>query len=320
MTESVEYSKIPTTRKTTPLRWFLSTGWRHLIGVFLILYAVFPILYILSTSLIGSANIENTDALFSSITFNNYWALLDFSGKTMASVTADSAGANALSYNDNPFDLWYLNTVVIGVTTSVGSVFLSALAAYAFSRLRFKGRRAGLLSLLLIQMYPSLLGLVGIYTILTVVGNVFPPLGLDSSLGLIMVYMGGSLGAGTYLMYGFFNTVPKEIDEAAKIDGATHTQIYYGIIMPLVAPILAVNVLLSYIGVTSDFVLASIVLSKPESQTLAVGLQAFIGDPYTKNWSLFTAGAVLAAIPIMGLFLYLQKHIISGLTGGAVKG
>ena len=317
---TTDYSTIPTKRATTPLRWFLSTGWRHLIGLFLILYAVFPILYILSTSMIGSANIENTAGLFENVTFNNYWALLDFSGKTMAQVTADTSGATGMSYADNPFDLWYLNTIVIGITTSVGSVFLSALAAYAFSRLRFKGRRGGLLTLLLIQMYPSLLGLVGIYTILSAVGRVFPVLGLDSSLGLIMVYMGGSLGSGTYLMYGFFNTVPKEIDEAAKIDGATHTQIYYGIIMPLVAPILAVNVLLSYIGVTSDFVLASIVLTKPQSQTLAVGLQAFISDPYSKNWSLFTAGAVLAAIPIMGLFLYLQKHIISGLTGGAVKG
>jgi len=319
MTATTDYSLIPTKRATTPLRWFLSTGWRHLIGLFLILYAIFPILYILSTSLIGSADIQNTSALFSNVTFDNYWALLDFSGKTMESVTSVN-GAAGMVYSDNPFDLWYINTIVIGITTSVGSVFLSALAAYAFSRLRFKGRREGLLTLLLIQMYPSILGLVGIYTILSAVGRVFPLLGLDSSLGLIMVYMGGSLGAGTYLMYGFFNTVPKEIDEAAKIDGATHTQIYYGIIMPLVAPILAVNVLLSYIGVTSDFVLASIVLTKPQSQTLAVGLQAFISDPYSKNWSLFTAGAVLAAIPIMGLFLYLQKHIISGLTGGAVKG
>jgi arabinogalactan oligomer/maltooligosaccharide transport system permease protein len=319
MTTTTDYKLIPKSRATTPLRWFLSTGWRHLIGLFLIVYAIFPIVYILSTSLIGSADIENTSALFSSITFDNYWALLVFSCDTMMRVTSD-AGATGMVYADNPFDIWYVNTILIGVTTSIGSVFLSALAAYAFSRLRFKGRRGGLLSLMLIQMYPSLLGLVGIYTILSAVGRVFPILGLDSSLGLIMVYMGGSLGAGTYLMYGFFNTVPKEIDEAAKIDGATHTQIYYGIIMPLVAPILAVNVLLSYIGTTSDFVLASIVLTKPESQTLAVGLQSFIADPYSKNWSLFTAGAVLAAIPIMGLFLYLQKHIISGLTGGAVKG
>ncbi len=320
MTATTDYSLIPTKRATTPLRWFLSTGWRHIIGLFLILYAVFPILYILSTSMIGSADIQNTSALFSNVTFDNYWALLDFSGKTMLRVTADSSGAAGMVYSDNPFDLWYINTIIIGLTTSIGSVFLSALAAYAFSRLRFKGRRGGLLSLLLIQMYPSILGLVGIYTILSAVGRVFPVLGLDSSLGLIMVYMGGSLGTGTYLMYGFFNTVPQEIDEAAKLDGATHTQIYYGIIIPLVAPILAVNVLLSYIGTTSDFVLASIVLTKPQSQTLAVGLQAFISDPYSKNWSLFTAGAVLAAIPIMGLFLYLQKHIISGLTGGAVKG
>jgi arabinogalactan oligomer/maltooligosaccharide transport system permease protein len=114
--------------------------------------------------------------------------------------------------------------------------------------------------------------------------------------------------------------VPKELDEAAKIDGATHTQIFYGIILRLVAPVLAVQMLLSYIGITSDFVLASVVLSKPESLTLAVGLQQFISDPFSRDWSMFTAGAVLAAIPVVALFMYLQRYIVSGLLGGAVKG
>jgi arabinogalactan oligomer/maltooligosaccharide transport system permease protein len=121
-------------------------------------------------------------------------------------------------------------------------------------------------------------------------------------------------------MYGFFNTVPKEIDEAATIDGASHARIFFTIILRLVAPILAVQMLLSYIGVTSDFVLASILLTDPNQLTLATGLQQFISDPYSKDWSMFAAGAVLSAIPSLVLFLFLQKYITSGLTGGAVKG
>ncbi len=287
-------------RRQTPLRWFLATGWRHIVGMAIVLYAIFPILYIISTSLYPNNSIDGNNTLFAAISFENY--------------------VNLFQDTARPFATWYFNTVYIGLATSIGSVFISALAAYAFSCLRFRGRRGGLLSLILIQMFPSLLGLVAIYGMLIEIGKIFPAFGLDSQLGLIMIYMGGSLGGGTYLMYGFFNTVPKELDEAAKLDGATHTQIYFGIILRLVAPVLAVQMLLSYIGITSDYVLASVVLSKPESLTLAVGLQQFISDPFSRDWSMFTAGAVLSAIPVVALFMYLQRYIVSGLLGGAVKG
>lgn len=282
------------------VRWFLRTGWRHLLGLVVCVYAVFPILYILSTSLYPNNDINNTTALFQEFSPQNYIDL--FAQET------------------RPFARWYTNTVYIGLVTSIGSVFLSALAAYAFSRLRFKGRRAGLLSLILMQMFPSILGLVAIFGLLSDIGQVFPIIGLNSQLGLILAYMGGALGAGTYLMYGFFNTVPKEIDEAATIDGASHARIFFSIILRLVAPVLAVQMLLSYIGVTSDYVLASILLSDPNQLTLATGLQQFINDPYSKDWSMFAAGAVLSALPSLVLFLFLQKYITSGLTGGAVKG
>jgi arabinogalactan oligomer/maltooligosaccharide transport system permease protein len=169
-------------------------------------------------------------------------------------------------------------------------------------------------------MFPSVLGLVAIYAILSELYKYVPALGLNSPWGLILVYLGGSLGGGTYLMYGFFNTVPKEIDEAAKIDGATHTQIYFQIILRLVSPILAVQMLLSFIGISSDFILASIVMNKPDQYTLAVGLGLFIDQPYSKNWAMFCAGAIVAATPIVVLFMSLQRYITPGLTGGAVKG
>ncbi|MCX6485201.1 MAG: sugar ABC transporter permease [Rhodoluna sp.] len=289
-------------RRRGPVKWLLTTGWRHLLGLVIVVYTIFPILYILSTSLYPNNDINDTTTLFAAISWDNYDALL-----------ANEDG-------NRPFIAWYINTVIIGVLTSIGSVFLSALAAYSFSRLRFKGRRGGLMSLILMQMFPSILGLVAIFSLMSDIGEVFPQLGLNSQLGLVMVYMGGALGGGTYLMYGFFNTVPKEIDEAAKIDGASHARIFFTITLRLVAPVLAVQMLLSYIGVTSDYVLASILLSDPEKLTLATGLQSLINDPYSKDWSMFTAGAILAALPTVILFLFLQKFITSGLTAGATKG
>ena len=291
-------SKLTNERKLTFGQWAKQKGWRHAIGIVVVVYAMFPIVYVISGSFADATQFTST--LFTSFTLDNYRDL----------------------FNDpfRPYANWFVNTLFISGAAAIGSVFLSALAAYAFSRLRFTGRRAGLLTLILVQMFPQLLALVAIYALLVEIGNVFPFLGIGSQLALIMVYLGGALGANTYLMYGFFNTIPKELDEAAKIDGATHTQIFYGIILRLAAPILAVIGLLAFIGTSSDFILANIILTDPESRTLAVGLYMYVSTQFGQNWTVFAAGAVIAAIPIVALFLYLQKYIVSGLTGGAVKG
>ena len=186
------------------------------------------------------------------------------------------------------------------------------MAAYAFSRMRFRGRRIGLLALILIQMFPQFLAVVALFLLLSAIGDVVPALGLGTQLGLIFVYLGGALGVNTYLMYGFFSTVPISIDEAAKIDGASHAQIFFGIILRLVAPILAVVGLLSFIATTGEYVLASIMLTDPTRQTLAVGLYSFVSQALSNNWSIFAAGAVLAAVPVMIVFLLLQKYIVGG--------
>lgn len=288
-------------RRRSPLKWAMTTGWKHLVGLVLVVYSIFPILYVISVSVTPNGRVEDSNALFAN----------GFSPDAYIALFNDP---------DRPFARWFANSIVIGLITAFLSVFICSLAAYAFSRLRFKGRRSGLMSLILIQMYPSLLGLVAIYGILSQIGRVFPPLGLDSLAGLIMVYLGGSLGGGTYLMYGFFNTVPKEIDEAAALDGASHSRIFFTIILRLVSPILAVQMLLTFIGIISDYVLPSILMSRPENLTFAVGLQMFISDPYTKDWTTFCAGAVLVATPVVALFMYLQRYIVSGLLGGAVKG
>ncbi len=281
------------------IRWFMQVGWKHILALVVIAYATFPLVYILSTSLTDMGGIENF-TLFGQFYTKNYTDLL--------------------TSPDYPFVTWMKNTIILAGCTAVISVFISALAAFAFSRLRFKGRRPGLLALILIQMFPSILGLTAVYGILSKLTDYVPAIGLGTKAGLILVYLGGSLGGGTYLMYGFFNTVPKELDEAAKIDGATHTQIYFKIILRLVAPVLAVMALLSFIGTFGDYVLASIVFDTSDQYTVAVGLNLLLADPWSKNWAMFAAGAVMSSLPIVVLFVSLQKYITNGLTGGAVKG
>lgn len=134
-----------------------------------------------------------------------------------------------------------------------------------------------------------------------------------------MVYLGGALGVNTFLMYGFFNTIPKELDEAARIDGASHAQVFWVIVLRLVAPILAVVGLLSFIASFSDFLLAKLILQSESHWTLAVGLYQWVSDQLSANWGIFAAGAVISAIPVVALFLFLQKYIVSGLTAGSVK-
>ncbi|WP_062212242.1 sugar ABC transporter permease [Demequina oxidasica] len=280
-------------------RWFRDTGWRHIVAVVLSLFALFPLAYIVSTSLKPFGTLTGSNQLFQEASFASYTRLL--------------------SSSQYPFKGWFINSLVVGLTTAVLAVFLGALAAYAFSRMRFKGRRTGLLTIVLVQMFPQLLAVVAIFLLLTKIGDIFPAIGLNTHAGLIMVYLGGALGVNTYLMYGFFNTVPKEIDEAAKIDGAGHARVFFSIILRLVAPILAVVGLLSFIASMNDYVIASVILVDTDQQTLAVGLFRMVSNPNYADWSQFAAGAVMAAIPVVILFLFLQRYIVSGLTAGAVK-
>lgn len=280
-------------------RWFRDTGWRHIVGAVMVIFSVFPLLYVLSASLNPRGTLTGSNKLFSAIGLDAYGRLL--------------------SDPSQPFAAWFGNTILIASITAVATVFLGALAAYSFSRMRFTGRRFGLMTIVLIQMFPQLLAVVAIFLLMSTISDWFPAIGLNTHIGLIMVYMGGALGVNTYLMYGFFNTVPSDIDEAAKIDGAGHARIFFSIILRLVAPILAVVGLLSFITTTNEFVVASILLIEPEKQTLAVGLYKLVSNPNYADWSAFSAGAIMAALPVMALFLFLQKYIVGGLTAGAVK-
>jgi len=280
-------------------KYFRETGWRHIVGVVVAIFCVFPLLYVISASFNPGGTLLTANSLFGNLSLESYTRL--FTNPRL------------------PYAAWFMNTLVIGVVTAIGTVFLGALAAYSFSRMRFTGRRFGLTTILIVQMFPQMLAMVALFLLMVQISDIFPALGLNTHIGLIMIYLGGALGVNTYLMYGFFNTVPSSIDEAAKIDGAGHARIFFTIILRLVAPILAVVGLLSFIGTFGEFVLASIILIDPEKQTIAVGLYKFISDEFSKNWSIFAAGAVLAAILPVALFLALQRFIVGGLTAGSVK-
>jgi len=278
-------------------RWIAEVGWRHVVGVIAVVYAGFPLVYVISAALSENGTLTGSNRLFGAVSTVNFSDL-----------------------GDTYFWTWMGNSLVIAITTGIGTVLMGAAAAYAFSRFRFSGRRLGLTSLLIIQMFPQILAFVAIFLLLLGLGNVVPALGLNSKIALICVYLGGSLGVNTFLMYGFFNTVPRELDEAAKIDGATHTQIYWTIILRLVSPILAVVGLLSFISTFGEFIIARIILQSESNWTVAVGLYGWVSSLLDANWGLFTAGAVIAAIPVLALFLFLQKYIVGGLTAGSVKG
>lgn len=281
----------------TGLRWWREVGWRHVIGIVMIAICVLPLLYVISASLNPNGTLTGSNKLFRTFSLTNY---------------------SELASTD--FAKWGANSLVICTVTALGTVFMGAAAAYAFSRFRFSGRRASLTALLLIQMFPQMLAFVAIFLLLLSVGTVFPALGLNSQLGLIAVYLGGALGVNTFLMYGFFNTVPRELDEAAKIDGASHAQIFFTIILRLVAPILAVVGLLSFVSAYGEFVVAKVVLQRVENYTLAVGLYVWASDERNAPWGLFAAAAVLSAIPVVLLFQFLQRYIVGGLFAGSVKG
>lgn len=219
-----------------------------------------------------------------------------------------------------PFARWVLNSVVIASINSILAVLITALSAYSFSRFRFRGRQALLVTILLVQVFPNLLALVAIFLMLQQIGTYIPFLGLNTMGGLILVYLGGAMGINIWLMKGFFDSIPRDIDESALVDGANHWQTYWLLIFPLVRPILIVVGILSFVGTFNEFVLARVMIRDPQYFTLMVGLWQFVADTFGQNWGIFAAGSLIGALPTLIIYLLLQDQIVGGLTQGAVKG
>ncbi|CCH72076.1 arabinogalactan oligomer permease [Nostocoides australiense Ben110] len=277
-----------------------STWWRHLLGVLALIWALFPIVFLVSAALNPAGSLQTSSLIPKEMSMGNFDTLFNDASR--------------------PYTSWYKNSMIISLVGSLGSVFIGACAAYAFSRLRFAGRRPGLLALLLLQMFPAMLTFPALYLTFAKLGDIIPALGLNSIWALILAYLGGAMGANVWLLKGYFDTIPKELDEAAKVDGASHARIFFTMTLRLVMPILVTVFMLSFVGLFSEFLLASIFLQDVDSQTLGVGLYSMsIGNEKNRLFGQFAAGALLASLPVVLLYLGFQKFLIGGMTQGSVK-
>ena len=224
-----------------------------------------------------------------------------------------SAGDSFFLFRDTEFTMWMLNSLKFCFIVAIIQLILTALAAYAFSRIRFTGRKYGLMALLVLQVFPNSMAVAGYYILIYKFGLV------DSGIALIFVLSGGS-AYNIWLLKSYIDGLPKELDEAAMVDGATQFEVFYKIIIPLARPQMAVIFLFSFIATYSEYVITSIFLQTPGNMTLALGLQTFISDQFAAHWTLFSAAAVISSIPILILFMFLQRFIQSGLVAGGVKG
>ena len=281
-------------------KWFRMYGWRHLVGLVFVTISLYPILFVLTNSFADFPNLANSKLIPDGFTFKHY---------------------RSLSESDLiPYFRWLFNTYKIAGIAGFLNVLLGTFAAFAFARLQFKGRRVGLITLVLIQMFPAFLAFVAIYLLFFQIGDVAPFIGLGTHFGLIMVYLGGSIGFNSWLIKGFMDTIPMSLDEAAKVDGATDSQIFFRIVAPLARPILVVLFVISFIGIYSDYILAAIFLKDTNLYTVALGINIVFMDDFSNEWGSIAAASVIAATPIAVLFIFFQKQITGGLTAGSIKG
>ncbi len=290
-------------RASTPRwqRYIIDIGWRHVVLGLFSLFALFPFLFVLSASLNKTDTLSEQSLIPRDPSLTHYRYL--FTHRREA-----------------PFPWWLFNTVFVGIIAAALTVLLAALASYPISRMRFKGRKVGLMALLLSNMFPTMLLATAIYLLVLDLGQVNKGLGVGTKLALILVYLGGALGGNVWLMKSFFDTLPVELDESAKVDGGSHSLIFFKIILPLAKPILATIFFFSFIASFNEYVIASILLrGDPENFTLAYGLQQFVSGR-DSHWGPFAAGAIMAGVPILIVFRLVQRFLVSGLTSGAVKG
>ncbi len=271
---------------------------RMIIAIVMILFALFPVAWAISASINPTGNLASQTLIPANAGLDNYRKLFD----------------------NYPFAVWMWNSMKVSVTVTLLSVLITTTTAFGFSRFRFSGRGTLLKSILLIQVFPAILAMVAIFALIQQLGTVIPFMGLNTLTGIGFIYLGGAMGINIWLMKGFFDTVPMDIDESAMVDGATHWQTFWMLIFPLVRPVVIVVGLLTFISVYGEFLLARILLTSSDKFTAMLGLYQMQANQFSTNWGVFCAGAILAAIPIVILYLFLQDYIVGGLTAGAVKG
>jgi maltose/maltodextrin transport system permease protein len=288
-----------------------SQRWRvigaHAFLIALIVVTLFPLAAVVSISL-RPGNFAQGSLIPREISFEHWLLALGFSYKTPDGVVVNPPF---------PVLLWLWNSVKVATIASALIVTISTTAAYAFARLRFKFKSPILNGMLLLQMFPPVLALVAIYAVFETIGRYVPALGLETHGGLVIAYLGG-IGTHVWTIRGYFETIPVEIEECAKVDGASHFQAFRRVLLPMAVPILMVVFVLAFVGTIIEYPVASIILREEANLTLAVGSKYYLADQKFL-WGDFAAAAVLSGLPITLVFLAAQRWIVSGLTAGGVK-
>jgi arabinogalactan oligomer / maltooligosaccharide transport system permease protein len=286
------------------------TGNHVLLHIPLILFtfiASYPILWVLTLAFSGQQSLSITTLPPDATFWDRLRAVLpwpqNFSLQNFTDVLTEQ-----------PFLQWLANSALVAGLTTIVGVFLACTAAYAFSRFRFPGREGGMMAFLVSQMFPGTLMMIPLYIIIV------SWLGLGNSyIGLILVYAVTAIPFCVWMMKGYFDTIPIEIEESAIMDGASRAVIFWRIILPLARPAVAVTALFSFMTGWNEFILASVFMTDESLYTAPVGLRFFVGG-FSASWGYFAAGSIIVSIPVVLLFLYLQKYLVSGLTAGGVKG
>lgn len=264
--------------------------WIFLIGTSL--FVLYPLVYVVSAAF----SPQSTIAALNIIPFGDGFTLERFQ----------------YLFEETNYIRWFVNTLVIAAATSAGTIVVSALSAYVFSRFKFVFKKSMMMSLLILQIFPSFVGMVAIYVILLRVN------GLDTLWGLILVYLAGNIPYNVWMVKSYLDTIPKSLDEAARIDGANHFKIFWSIVMPIAKPIIVFLGITSFTAPWMDYIFPKMVLRSSQMQTLALGLFSFVTDK--KNmFTTFAAGSVIVAIPFIIFFVVTQKMLITSLGGAAVK-
>lgn len=278
--------------KRTTLAAILKTTLIYIELIVVAVIVIYPLLWIVGSSFGSSKGLANASPIPADTTWNNYINL----------------------FRSTDFPVWYMNTLKVAAANMVFGVWLSTLGAYAFSRFKFKGKKASLLTILILQMFPTFLTAIAVYMLFLNFGL------LDSLTGLTIVGVAAQLPYNIWLLKGYIDNISLSFDEAALIDGASRTQIFIRIIMPLASPMLTFVAVLQFAAPWMDFILPRLLISSEEKKTVAIGLYSMISDQTRNEFTLFAAGSVIVAIPIAILYIVLQKYLINGLTAGGDKG
>ena len=212
-----------------------------------------------------------------------------------------------------PFFRWFMNSAICAAGTTALGVFLACTAAYAYSRFKFPGRREGMMTFLITQMFPGTLMIIPQFILISKLGL------LNRLFGLILIYSTTAIPFCIWILKGYFDTIPLDLEESALIDGASRNQAFWYVIIPLARPAIAITALFSFMTAWNEYILAATFMETEFKYTLPVGLRMMVGE-FASDWGLFAAASLLISIPVVALFMSLQKYLISGLTAGAVKG